>query len=296
VYCGALDGEEHLMQADTSPANSKRSRWDYYICSVKKSSRDKRCTARRVGAQALNEAVVEKLTSEVLTRENLRPIADELARALGERNRDAVARMTALRGRLNEIRAAIDKLMDALEKSDFSPSIQRRLAEREDEERQLISEIATLEAMRVKPADIPRVTDRQLDDFIASMKATLMGEDVELAKQAIRRFVAKIVVNEKAGTIYYTFPLQDLSRKGVMPPQGFGPGAVFLAETAMQRFVVALYYDTTVPEYPWPSNVPLTDRNQAIVDAYQRGETLERIAAAFAISNARVHQILKQRG
>ena len=64
----------------------------------------------------------------------------------------------------------------------------------------------------------------------------------------------------------------------------------------MQRFIVALYYDTTMPEYPWPSNVPLTDRNQAIVDAHQRGETLERIAAAFAISIARVHQILKHRG
>jgi DNA-binding NarL/FixJ family response regulator len=81
-----------------------------------------------------------------------------------------------------------------------------------------------------------------------------------------------------------------------MPPQGFGPGAVFLAETAMQRMIVALYYDTTMPEYPWPSNVPLTDRNQAIVDAYRRGETLERIAAAFAISIARVHQILKHTG
>jgi DNA-binding NarL/FixJ family response regulator len=81
-----------------------------------------------------------------------------------------------------------------------------------------------------------------------------------------------------------------------VPPQGFRPGAVFLAETAMQRFIVALYYDTTMPEYPWPSNIPLTDRNQAIVDAYQRGETLERIAAAFEISIARVHQILKHRG
>jgi hypothetical protein len=25
----------------------------------------------------------------------------------------------------------------------------------------------------------------------------------------------------------------------------------------MQRFIVALYYDTTMPEYPWPSNVPV---------------------------------------
>ena len=60
----------------------------------------------------------------------------------------------------------------------------------------------------------------------------------------------------------------------------------------MQRFVIALYYDTTMPKYPQPTNVPRTERNQAILDAYQRGETLERIAAAFAISIARVHQIV----
>ncbi len=57
-----------------------------------------------------------------------------------------------------------------------------------------------------------------------------------------------------------------------------------------------LYYDTTMPEYPWPSNIPLTERNRAIIEAYERGETLERIAAAFEISIARVHQILKHRG
>ncbi len=48
-----------------------------------------------------------------------------------------------------------------------------------------------------------------------------------------------------------------------------------------------------MPEYPWPSNVPLTERNQVIVEAYQRGETLERIAAAFEISIARLHQIVQ---
>ena len=64
----------------------------------------------------------------------------------------------------------------------------------------------------------------------------------------------------------------------------------------MQGFIGALYYDTPMPDYPWPSNIPLTERNQAIIEAYQRGETLERIAATFEISIARVHQILKHTG
>jgi hypothetical protein len=62
---------------------------------------------------------------------------------------------------------------------------------------------------------------------------------------------------------------------------------------AMHRLLVALYYDTTMPEYPRPSNSPLHEHNQAIIDAYQQGETLECIADVFGISIARVHQIIK---
>jgi hypothetical protein len=77
-----------------------------------------------------------------------------------------------------------------------------------------------------------------------------------------------------------------------MPLQGFRPGAVFSTETAMERLLVALYVETTMPEYPWPSNSPMSERNQAIMDAYRQGETLEHIATVFGISIARVHQII----
>jgi hypothetical protein len=39
----------------------------------------------------------------------------------------------------------------------------------------------------------------------------------------LRRFVAKIVVNGKAGTLYYTFPLANLARGGEMPQAGLEP-------------------------------------------------------------------------
>jgi hypothetical protein len=80
-----------------------------------------------------------------------------------------------------------------------------------------------------------------------------------------------------------------------MPLQGLRPGAVSSAETAMERLLFALYVERTMPEYPWPSNSPLYERNRAIIDAYRHGETLERIASAFGISIARVHQIIKNK-
>lgn len=60
----------------------------------------------------------------------------------------------------------------------------------------------------------------------AGIRAALEGEDRALAQQAIHQFVAKIVVNGKAGTLYYTFPLSNLSRIRVLAPTGLEP--VFL--------------------------------------------------------------------
>jgi DNA invertase Pin-like site-specific DNA recombinase len=224
VYCGAVEGEEHPMNADTVPEREgKRSRWDFYICTHKKNSREQRCQAPRVGAAALDQAVIENLMTHVLTLDNLRPIADALATSLSERNEDVSERIVAVQGRLDEVQKSIRQLVDAVEKIGFSTSLQARLQEREQEERELIAELVNLEDLIVKQKDIPDVSDQQLHEWIESIRVAITGENIELARQAIRQFVAKIVVHEKAGTLFYTFPLSDLSRNSTVAPTGLEP-------------------------------------------------------------------------
>jgi hypothetical protein len=224
VYCGAAEGEEHPMNADTVPERKgKRSRWDFYICSHKKNKRGTTCDAPRVGAAALDQAVIENLITHVLTLENLRPIADALATSLAERNDDVSERIVAVQGRLDEAQKTIRQLVDAVEKMGFSTSLQARLQEREQEERELIADLVNLEDLIVRPRDILKISDQQLSEWIDSIRTALTGDDIALAQRAIRQFVAKIVVNEKAGTLYYTFPLSDLSRNSTLTPTGLHP-------------------------------------------------------------------------
>ena len=224
VFCGAVDGEEHPMNADTVPEREgKRSRWDFYICTHKKNSREQQCQAGRVGAAALDEAVIENLMAHVLTVENLRPIADALAEALTERNQDVNERIATVQGRLDELQKSIRQLLDAVEKMGLSTSLQSRLQERETEERRLIAELVNLEDVLVKPKDIPKIGQQQLTEWIENIRAALTGDDIDLARQAIRQFVAKIVVKEKAGTLYYTFPLSDISRQHSLTLTGLEP-------------------------------------------------------------------------
>src|SRR5690606_32982023 len=51
LFCGEIEGEEHAMLADAIPAKKgKRGHWDFYICSLKKNTRDRQCASRRLGA------------------------------------------------------------------------------------------------------------------------------------------------------------------------------------------------------------------------------------------------------
>ena len=49
------------------------------------------------------------------------------------------------------------------------------------------------------------------------MRETLQGDDPGLARRVLQRFVAKIVIKEQTGTIYYTFPYPD---DVLMPSEG----------------------------------------------------------------------------
>jgi hypothetical protein len=110
-----------------------------------------------------------------------------------------------------------------VEKMGFSNSLQARLQEREQEERELIAELVNLEDLIVRPKDIPKLSNRQLSEWIEGIRTALTDDDIALAQRAIRQFVAKIVVNEKAGTLYYTFLLSDLSRNSALAPTGLHP-------------------------------------------------------------------------
>ncbi|MBE2270889.1 MAG: recombinase zinc beta ribbon domain-containing protein [Anaerolinea sp.] len=222
VFCNAVDGEEHPMHADTVPEKEgKRTRWDFYMCTTKKNTKNVYCNSSRISAKALEEAVIDALMNDVLKPANLRPIADSMAKMLSERNDDVMARIQAVQGQLDQVRKGISQLLDAIEKAGFSSSIQGRLADREEEERKLIAQLVNLEDLIVEPDAIAAVSEQQINEWVDGIRQALTGEDVELARKAIRQFVAKVVMNEKAGTIYYTFPLSSLSRVGLMPHTEF---------------------------------------------------------------------------
>lgn len=73
-----------------------------------------------------------------------------------------------------------------------------------------------------------RVIRRMMTNMweILYMRNVLEGEDKSLARRIIQQFVAKVVIKEGRGTLYYIFPFPDdlyMPSYGNLDPRGFEP-------------------------------------------------------------------------
>lgn len=187
----------------------KRGSYTFFICSTMKNSRGQACEAKRVSMKSLDQTVIENLLAHVLTMDNLRPLAANIAASLEERSNDAGTRITVLEDKLAEVQKSLDNIMDAIEKMGYATHVQQRYDSRKREEEELLSELAVLKALQVNPRHIGQISDEALEGWIVYMREALCGEDRALARRIIQQFVAKIVINAGTGTLYYTFPFPD---------------------------------------------------------------------------------------
>ena len=91
----------------------------------------------------------------------------------------------------------------------YAKHLQQRYDARRREEEELPSELAVLQALQINPSQIAQISDEALEGWIQYMRDALESEDKALARRTIQRFVAKIVLKEGMGTLYYTFPFPD---------------------------------------------------------------------------------------
>ncbi len=213
------------MLADFIPAKKgQRGHWDFYICARKKNSRDLKCDSKRIGARVLETSIIQALIEQVLTRDNLRPIADTIAQQLLETNQSASTRLSVVQTELQQVERQIDNLLSAIEDMGLSPSLKEKLTKREAECERLKSHAAQLQALVVQVSDIPRVSNDILDEWIDSMRQSLQSENTEIARRALRHFVSKVILKDAEGTIFYTFPV-DVAETGC---RSLGKGEVDL--------------------------------------------------------------------
>ena len=86
--------------------------------------------------------------------------------------------------------------------------------------------MAVLKALQINPKQISFVSEEALEGWVQYMRDALEGEDKSLARRVIQQFVAKIVIKEGTGMLYYTFPFPDdlyMPSYGNLDLKGFEP-------------------------------------------------------------------------
>ena len=90
-----------------------------------------------------------------------------------------------------EVQQSLENILDAIEKMGYAKHLQQRYDQRKREEGELLTEIATLQALKVNPTEIAMISDEALEGWIEYMRSALEGEDKSVARRNIQQFVAK---------------------------------------------------------------------------------------------------------
>ena len=141
-----------MMHGHTVPANTYRTVWASYECSVRKSTHKEGCCAPSLSALALEQSVLDVILREVITRANLRPLADELVTYFSTQHTELTTQLNTLKAQIAEKERAIQKLLGLIESDSMLPStpLPSRLKEREKEKTELVLEKRQLDLSPVR--------------------------------------------------------------------------------------------------------------------------------------------------
>ena len=131
VYCGYCNA---IMFGDSGTSKTGRT-YTYYKCSTQKKGHQ--CEKKTIGKDKLEDAVVKAVMRKVMN-DNL---MDELAYRLYNLQNEENGILTALNARLSEVEQGIENMLNAIQSGILLESTKRRLAELEEQQRELMIEI-----------------------------------------------------------------------------------------------------------------------------------------------------------
>ncbi|MBV6401919.1 MAG: hypothetical protein CNIPEHKO_02222 [Anaerolineales bacterium] len=195
----------------THTSGHKNRSWRYYICGRKDRQGAAACSARRVGEQQAEDAVMNAVIEKVLTPEYLAE-AVEQARAKFSDASAIELQINNARHALEDLEIVIQRLIRTIEKTD-SPSASDRLRDRERERAQVKAEIEGLESqfaaskVEITPEAMAIVLDTWRDQLIKA-RAT---KDINSVRAWLYCFVSRIELGYNHARIFYTYPMTDFS-------------------------------------------------------------------------------------
>ena len=157
----------------------------------------------RIGARALEQAVIAYLFERILTPENLAQQIVLFHESLDSERPVIEAQLIALQRDLTACAEAIERLLIAIETSAVSRTLTQRLQQREIEREELTSRIQALQKQMTAPVEIIDVAAIR-----SELRVHLDAGDVAQARQFLSTFIDRIEVSPETLRVQYKLPFE----------------------------------------------------------------------------------------
>ncbi len=199
LRCGVCGGS---MQIRTGTGRSKT--YSYYACRNRVYNGTD-CTMPSLPAQALDDYLIDVISSKVFKEENLRVVVLELMDAAGDWSIDHDRRVKGLERELGKATKKNDRIFEVMEElGKNTPNLHdltRRLRGNNKEIKDIESRLADLEAELPPEVDI---TPDDVDELREVLTAAIKGkENPKKIRTFLRGFIKQIVVDDEHLTIRY---------------------------------------------------------------------------------------------
>lgn len=210
LYCGAS------MIGETD----KRKDWRFYMCGRKRREGRDSCEGSKMSARMVEEEVMRKVLTRVLTLDYVRDLVAEVNQRLADDLSGLDTEIARTEKEIAGKEQAIGALLDLAE-TEGSNAAAERLRIREQERESLLRHLDALRWRREH--ERIEVGDDLLLSILEEMAQGVREGDVAGRRRVLRHFVTNVEVGRKRGRLWYTFPLSQVSGLYLVPLEGFEP-------------------------------------------------------------------------
>ena len=201
--------------------SAKSHQYYYYVCNRGFKQGKESCNSRNLPKEKIEKLVIEQIKQKVLTQECLETLVKLVNEELDSAHGLLKDELDMIDAELNDVKARLSKLYDALETSKLSlDDLSPRIKELKAHQDELTGARVQVEADMVVEG-VQHVEVEAVKAYAQDLRNLLEEGDFTQSKTFLRSFVKKVIINGDKAKIQYRLPMPPDGKKtqslGVLP-------------------------------------------------------------------------------
>ncbi|MGE0902983.1 MULTISPECIES: recombinase family protein [Dehalococcoides] len=198
--------------------NAKSGHFSYYVCQSLRRHGAQTCKAKYIPAPKLEKQILEKISGNILTEDNLRELLELSNQEMDKAFESVKCEQNILDDKITDIDYRLSNIYKAIESGNFDlPDLSPRLKELH-KQKALLSTKQTELKTTISEYKVSNMSPEQIAFYIKDLKELLDEAELGELKAFIRNFVKEIRIRDNEVTLEYFAPIAEMNtNKRVLP-------------------------------------------------------------------------------